>query len=596
MPIDGLVFTALVQELAGSLKNARIQGVFQPSPTDLVLQLRQPGKTYRLAISIDPSLARVHLTGEDPENPLAPPAFCALLRKHLVPGRVAGIRQPPLERVLELVVDGRGDAGERTRRHLYVEIMGRHSNVILTDDEGRILDAMKRVPGDVNRHRELLPARPYLPPPAQERVDPWTLDPEAFDRMVRLVPAGAKPAEVLAQNVAGFSPLAGREVVARAGLDPGVTREALAPGDVPKLYQAFREVVQALEPGRAEPCAVDAGERVEFWLLPLLTVEGACRRFPSVNQLVDWVYRRRAAGERFRREQKRLAAVVDQHLRRLDRKIQLQQQEVEAARRAEEYRTAGDLLMSYLHEVQPGASRVELPNFYDGGRPFAIELDPSETPAANAQRYYRKYQKAKKTLEKAAAQLEASRSERAYLESVKTALELSESPAELEEVEEELRREGYLPERTGPGQKPRAKAQAAASSPLTWTSSDGFRIVVGRNNRQNDLVTMQMARGDDLWLHAQGIPGAHVIVQTGGKDVPEQTLLEAAVLAALYSKARDSANVPVDYTFRRYVRKPRGAKPGMVIYDHQRTLFVTPDPHLPERLGARPPERPESSL
>lgn len=595
MPIDGLLFTRIGDELKNSLQNARVQAVYQPASTELVIHLRQPGRTHLLLISIDPALARVHLTQEEPENPLAPPAFCLLLRKYLIPGRIVDVRQPPFERILELRIEGRDDEGEPTERSLYVEIMGRHSNVILVRSDGLIVDAMKRVPQELNRYREILPNRPYVPPPAQERVHPDRLTEEELGRMIRLVPAQTRPARVLAEHVAGFSPLAGREVVARAGLPLDVTREELKPGDLAALWRSFSEVMEAVRTGRSRPTAVTSGDKAEFWLMPLKSVEGEAREFDSVQEMLDWVYARRAAHEAFQRRHQALARSVEQHLRRVERKVAAQRQELQEADLAEEHRIAGDLITAYLHQISPGTSRVELPNFYEDGAPVILTLDPALSPAANAQAYYRKYQKAKKRLVKAKEQLDASLEEMAYLESVKTALRYSQSPEELREIHAELVQSGYMPEgpreRSGQSKKDRGSQglrsgrPGAASSPLSLRSSDGFAILVGRNNRQNDLLTMGIARDDDIWLHAKEIPGAHVIIQTQGQEVPDTTLVEAAAVAAFFSQARESANVPVDYTRRKHVRKPKGARPGMVIYDHQRTLFVTPDRELIKRLG-----------
>lgn len=589
MPIDGLLFTRISRELKSALQNARIQGVFQPAPTELVLALRQPGRTHLLLASADPGLARVHLIDEEPENPLMPPPFCLLLRKHLIPGRIADVQQPPWERVLRLVIEGRDDEGRPTERSLYIEIMGRHSNVILTGSDGLIIDALKRVPQEINRHREILPNRPYVPPPAQERVDPESLSQDEFGRMLRLVPAQTRPAQVLADRVAGFSPLAGREVVARAGLPLDVTREQLNPEDLDSLWAAFRQVIEAAKSGGTEPTAVTAGDKTEVWLMPPVTVEGEARAFSTAQEMLDWAYGRRAKRAAFEREQQALLRAVEQHLRRVERKIAAQREELEEAGRADDHRIAGDLIMANLHCIPPGTSTVELPNLYEGGAPVVLALDPALSPAANAQNYYRKYQKAKKSLAVARGRLDASLEERAYLESVKTALAISETEAELREIRLELAQSGYLPKEA---EKPKERAPKGsragrpAAAPLALRSSDGFTILVGRNNRQNDLLTMEIAHDDDLWLHAKEIPGAHVVVQTRGQEIPETTLVEAAAVAAYYSQARASANVPVDYTRRKHVRKPKGARPGMVIYERQRTLFVTPDPKLIERLGA----------
>lgn len=585
MPLDGLAFTAVARELKDTIKNARIQGIFQPTPNDLLFHLRQPGHTHRLLISIDPSLARLHLTGTELENPLSPPAFCQLLRKNLVPGRVVEVIQPPFERVLQLVIEARDDSGDATERRLYIEIMGRHSNVVLTRSDGVILDAMKRIPREHNRHRELLPHRAYAPPPAQARLNPQDLDEEKFSRIIRLVPAKERPAKVIADNFAGFSPLAGREVVARAGLPLEVTRDELTAADVHALWSAFQEVMEPLETGRFLPTALITGAGIEFWHQPLASIEGEARAFSSMQELLDWVYTQRAAEAESIHLRQKLAKIVDQHLRRLARKIAAQRDELAKARRADEYRVAGDLLTAYLHQVEPGAHEIELPNFYEAGELVSIALDPTLSPAANAQSYYAKYQKAKKTLAKAQGHLEASLAELEYLESVKAALGMSVSPADLNEIEVELRREGYLPREEKNERRKKRASPSPSSSPLTLTSSDGLPILVGRNNRQNDYLTMEVARSDDLWLHTKEIPGAHVIIQSRGGSIPESTLVEAAHVAAFYSKARESTNVPVDYTLRRHVRKPRGARPGMVIYDHQRTLFVTPDRGLLARLG-----------
>jgi len=589
MPLDGLAFAAVARELRAAITNARIQGIFQPTANELLFHLRQPGRTHRLLVSIEPSLARLHLTALEPVNPLAPPPFCQLLRKHLVPGRIADVSQPPMERVLILTVEARDESGSLVPLRLYFEIMGRHSNVVLTQADGTILDAMKRIAPDQNRHRELLPHRPYVPPPAQSRINPLDLDQEAFSRLIRLVPAHERPAKVLAESLAGFSPLAGREVVARAGLSFDITREELSPAGIEALWAALQEVITPLQTGRFRPTALLTPDGIEFWHEPLVSVQGQSRSFPSMQELLDWVYTQRAAAAEYARIRQQLAKTISQHLRRVARKIAAQQEELASAQRAEEYRRMGDLLTAYLHQIQQGQSRVELPNFYEDNQPVAIALDPSLSPAANAQSYYARYQKAKKTLAKAREHLEASLAEQQYLESVQASLEMSESLEELREIESELGRAGYLRhEEKGEGRKrPRP---APPSSPLRLTSSDGLTILVGRNNRQNDYLTMEVARSDDLWLHAKEIPGAHVIVQAHGKEVPDSTLLEAAHVAAFFSRARESANVPVDYTRRRHVRKPRGARPGMVIYDHQRTLYVTPDRELLARLGVLHPQ------
>ncbi len=584
MPIDGLVFSALCRELSLELVNARIQGVQQAGPHELILHLRQPGRTHMLLISAHPQASRMHLTSEEPPGSPTPTPFCLFLRRHLIPGRVLRVEQPPFERVARLVVEGRGDDGGRTERELVVEATGRHSNVILVDRaSGLVLDAMKRVPAEANRFREVLPGRPYVPPPDQRKLDPGRVDFETFDRTLRHSPADAPISRLLSERWMGIGPFAARELLARAGLPAATLRADLDEGAISQLWKSFQELFDSLARGEITPNAVEQGEERAFWIFPILSQEGRRRTFPNVSALLDWDWR--LAFEKARKEglESRLRSALKQHLERLERKIERQEAELESGRRAHEFKAAADLLTANLYRLRDlpaGTPKVRLADF-SGEREVEIDLDPSLTPAQNAQEYYRRFQKAKKTLEKAAQQLEASIAEREYLESVLTSLSLCTNLKELEEVERELLAGGYLKEEKA---KTRAPKRDEPTAPMGWTSSDGFPIFAGRNNRQNEHLTLHVGKDHDLWFHAKEIPGAHVLVRTGGRPVPERTLYEAAQIAALHSKARSSANVPVDFTECRRVRKPKGSKPGMVIYERQRTLYVTPDPAVLDAL------------
>ena len=592
MPIDGIFMSALCRELNGLLANGRIQAVNQPREEDVVLQVRQPGATYRLLISVHPEAARVHLTRTQERSPLSPPPFCLLLRKHLIPGRILEVVQPPFERSLTLRIEGFSPEGGRIVRHLVAEVMGRHSNLVLVDAaSGLIVDALKRIPRDVNSYREILPGRPYVPPPPQEKEDPETVERERFDFLLRTLSAQTPIARGLQQRFLGFSPFAAREVVARAGLDPDVRRGETDDGQRGRVWEAMREVLSSLRAGRHEPTAVRSGTGEEFWCLAILTLAGETRRFPTLQELLDDHFERRLRGLEIERTRGRLRSAVGQHLARVERKIEHQRAALESAGRAEEFRQLGELLTANLFrlkDLEPGRKSVAVPDYFGDGSLREVPLDPGLSPGENAQAYFRRYQKARKTIEKAGEQLRASQEERAYLESVQVALDLADELEALREIAVELERLGYLerrdePPRGGRRQPERREAAGGASRPMRYRTSDGFAVLVGRNNRQNDEITLRTAGPEDLWFHTQEIPGAHVILLCRGADPPPRSLVEAATIAAFHSKARNSANVPVDYTRCKYVRKPRGAKPGMVIYEHQKTLFVTP---TPEALAA----------
>lgn len=586
MPIDGIFMTALCRELQELLVNGRIQGVSQPRSDEVNLEVRRPGKTLRLVISAHPEFARIHVSRWQPSNPVSPPAFCLLLRKHLIPGRILAVTQPPFERMLTLEIEGFSEEGGRRVRRLVVELMGRHSNLVLVDAEtNAIIDALKRIPAERNAYREILPGRPYVPPPPQQRLSPRELSFDRFDFLLRHLPAGTPLHRGMQQHIAGLSPLAARELVARAGLDARATRDEVQPADRTRLWQALHSLLDALDRGACEPVAVKTDGAEEFWCFPIQTLSGRERRFSTLQELLDDIFSRRVHAATVASRLARLRSALRRHLERVQRKIERQRSELAASQRAAEFRRYGELLTANLYrlrEVPQGATSVSVPDFYGDGAEVEVPLDPKLTLSQNAQAYFQRYQKARKTQEKAQEHLSASEAERAYLESVQVALDMAVDEAALAEIEAELERMGYIESQRDDRSRRRREGAAgsrtrpSASTPLRYVTSDGFTVLVGRNNRQNDELTLRTAHPDDLWFHTQEIPGAHVILRCRGAEVPEQSLQEAAEIAAYHSKAKYSENVPVDYTRCKYVRKPRGAKPGMVIYDHQRTLFVTP--------------------
>lgn len=575
MPFDATVLTALKPEL-DRLSGSRVLKVYQPARLELVLTLRLEGENVRLFLSAHPERARLHITTRPQANPLTPPAFCMYLRRHLEGARLTGIRRPPGERIVGLKFEGRDELGERVQLELIAEIMGKHSNIILVNNASSlILEAIKHVTEEVNRFREVLPGLPYRNPPTLGKPLLEDLTELAF--YSKLQAQKNEVARALVGTVAGFSPLLAREVVARAGLDEKLNVKEASRADLQKLWQALTELRDQIVNGRWNPTVYLSPEGQVLEVTPFpLTLLGAFPReiFPTMSSALDFFYAKKEEEERFTSTRQNLLSWLKRAQERVEKKLGLHLEAVREASSSEKYRHFGEVLLANAYRIPAGATEVELED-WETGAPVRIPLDPRLTPAQNAQVYFHRFAKAKKTLLAAREQAARDREELNYLESVALALEEAEDLADLEEIKAELEKEGYLkkPEANRAGRP----VQQPRSQPLTFYSSAGWTILVGRNNRQNDRLTLRQAKPEDLWFHAKDIPGAHVVVRCPeGKFPPEETIYEAALLAAYYSRARHSSQVPVDYTQCRHVRKPSGARPGLVIYDHQHTVYVTP--------------------
>ncbi|ACA59808.1 Rqc2 family fibronectin-binding protein [Candidatus Desulforudis audaxviator] len=574
MPYDGLVLAAVCRELEAKLAGSRIQRVQQPEKLTLVLQFRTPGMTYHLLLSAHPQQARVHLTGERLENPLSPPLFCSVCRKHLEGGRVEAFIQPGFERVLQLAVLSRDELGRESKKLLIAEIMGRHSNLVLVDAEsGLILDAAKRYTHAVSRYREVLPGKPYLAPP-REKASPPGLAAEEFGQLLLEMPVHLPVWEALQRRFEGLSPLMAREVVHRSGLDTELTLDFCGEHELVALWEACTRLFTRAGQGLFEPTVLlgPGGAAVDFAAFSI-GHRASRTENEGMNALVDRVSRVRAGGERVKGLREGLFGAVSRARKRLEKRLEGCHETAADGAKAEELRLLGEVLTANLYRLDGNAERVILEDFYTG-RPVEITLDPRLSPAQNAQAYFKRYSKLRKGAERARAELAELEAEAAYLDALETAIALAETPADLEEVREELAGAGYLRDKAG-ARRPR---KAAEPRPLELQTADGAVVYVGRNNRQNDLVTFKIGRPDDIWLHTKNIPGAHVIIRTGGRPVSDRTLLEAASWAAYFSKARQGKKVPVDYTLRKHVQKPKGARPGFVIYTHEKTVLVDPRP------------------
>lgn len=588
MPYDSLVMAAICHELNNTIVGYRIERVFQPDSTEVHLLLHSPRGNARLLLSAHARLARVHLTRHSKTNPVYPPAFCMLLRKHLEGGRITGISQQGLDRIMYINIEALDELGRLVEKRLVCEIMGKHSNLILLDDRQQIIDGIRRYSHSVSRHREVLPGRPYIAPPAQPKANPRQVSEERFAALLLEQEWQLPVPTALQQILDGVSPVLAREICFRAGLEPGAKVEQCGQYEITSLWRTARDIFASAAAGRFVPClAWQKGKPRDFAALPLTHLYGChLQQGASMMEIVDTYFHWQEKQEQTASLKQSLLAVTRREISRLEKIIALQEESLQAAAEAEKWRIYGELVTANLYRLQKGDPVLEAENYYEpDSPPVSVPLDPQLTPSQNAQTYFKKYNKARATRQAATARLEQSRQELAYLQEVETSVQLAEDPETLQQIRRELVEEGYLtPEREGARAGKSDKTPPREPQPLKLFLPGDYQVLVGKNNRQNDYITMRLARPEDIWLHTKDIPGAHVLIRTAGRPVTEDVLLQAACLAAFFSRAREATTVPVDYTLRKHVRKPKGAKPGYVIYEEQKTLFVRPDPELVEKL------------
>ncbi|MBQ6173865.1 MAG: NFACT family protein [Clostridia bacterium] len=567
MPIDGLTLGFAARELDGLLAGGRVDKVTQPEKDTVILLIRAGNENRRLLLCASANNARCHLTQQNFPNPLEPPVFCMLLRKQLQGGRILSVRQIGGDRVIHIDVDTIDELGDHVLRRLILEVMSRHSNLILTDGNGRILEAARHVSEDMSRVRQILPGLDYEAPPPQDKADPADVTPE--DLLERLRACGDMPLKkALTQCVRGLSGAAAQELAFRV-LDPGTDRPDDLPGTAERLCGLFARL-----PGMADPrvLADPSGEPLDVFPFAYLSADLSLQQpMPTLSAAMERACGSRDARDRLQQKSASMVRLLKGHIERCERKLALQEEELASAEHMEDYRIMGELIHANLWQIQKGQREAVLPNYYDEqGGTLTVPLDVKLSPAQNAQRYFKRYQKARAARTTAAAQRELTLKELDYLEGCLLDIGKCVGESELEEVREELARTGYMKRVTNRREK-RALPQ---SRPYRYRSADGIEILVGKNAAQNERLTLS-AGPNELWLHAKDMPGSHVIVKATG-EIPLTTLKQAALLAAWYSKGQRSANVPVDYTLRRCVKKPGGTPTGYVTYVNQHTAYMTP--------------------
>lgn len=557
MSFDGVFTHAMINELRETLLSGRISKIHQPYENEVVLVIRSRGKNQRLLLSAHPSYARIQITQIDYQNPDTPPNFVMMLRKHLDGAILESIEQIENDRVIHFHFKKRDELGDLQNIILIVELMGRHSTIILVNKEsGKILDAIKHIGSSQNTYRSLLPGVDYIAPPEQNQLNPFSQEKEkVFHRLSQmdLTPKGIQ------QQFQGIGFDTAQELVAR------LTER---PNEKMLVWQEFFTAIDT----QLSPSLYEVAEKEYFTPINYRFFDSNTQQkkmYPTLSTLLDAFYQEKAEKDRAKQQGGELIRKIENELKRNRNKLKKREQTLKDSENAEDYRRDGELLTTFMAQVPRGANEVTLPNYYEEDRPITIKLDPALTPNQNAQKYFHRYQKLKNAVKLIGKQIEEAKNEIDYLESVLSQLEIA-GPMDIEVIKEELTAEGYLKKKSSKKQKRKKPSQ-----PDQYLSTDGTLILVGKNNLQNDQLSLKTAKKTDYWLHAKNIPGSHVIIKS---DQPsDETITEAAELAAYFSKYRHSAQVPVDLVQVKHLRKPNGAKPGYVIYENQKTIIVTPE-------------------
>ncbi|MBM7540517.1 Rqc2 family fibronectin-binding protein [Amphibacillus cookii] len=568
MAFDGIVTHAISNELNKLLTSGRVTKVYQPTATELILTIRAQRSNHSLLLSAHPSYSRIHLTEEPFQNPAEPPMFCMLLRKHLIGSFIESIHQYKNERIIEINVRGKNEIGDDISKKLVVEIMGKHSNIILIDREkGHILDSIKHISPNQNRYRTILPGQTYIYPPDQDKKNPFSTDLQSIEDILENTGGDLSYQQKLVNTFMGISPLLASEIC-----------NQVQPKTVAHIAKSFKQMIEQINNDELTP-VIHYGGKEDFHVIALERFDGESKVFASVSDMLDNFYADKAERDRVKQQAGDLIKFLNNEYDKNKRKIKKQKQTLKKAERAEFYQKQGELLTAHLHLVKAGDQQIDVIDYYDPDQQsLTIELNPNKTPSENAQHYFKTYQKLKTSKQKLKHEIKKAEQEMDYLDQLIQQVETARVE-DIEDIREELREQGYLKKKVYDRKQ---KKKTGKPDPEQYLATDGTPILVGRNNKQNEYLTMRLAGRRDIWLHTKDIPGSHVVIRSDSPS--EDTLAEAAQLAALFSKASQSSSVPVDYTEIRHVKKPNGAKPGYVIYDHQKTLFVTPDQQFIKKL------------
>lgn len=570
MAFDGITVAALVQELRDNLTGGRIAKIAQPEPDELLLTIKTPAGQRKLYISASASLPLIYLTDENKPSPMTAPNFCMLLRKHIGNGRITSISQPRLERIISLHIEHLNELGDLCEKKLIIEIMGKHSNIIFCDDKDMILDSIKHVSAQMSSVREVLPGRTYFIPDTMAKSDPLSVNEKEFLDTLKEKPVSLGKA--IYTSFTGISPVIAEDICFLAGLDSQLPASELDEDTFLHLFRQFSYYMDDIRGCHFHPCIYyDGTSPKDFGAVALSHFSNYTKQeFTSISEVLNTYYAAKNTLTRIRQKSADLRHVVQTALERNRKKFELQKKQLRDTENREKYKVYGELIHTYGYNLAPDSRELTALNYYTNEE-ITIPLDPTLTPAENAQKYFNKYNKQKRTFEALTELIQETADDIHYLESISNSLDIALTEADLIQIKEELMQTGYV------RRKYTKKKEKITSRPMHYISSDGYHMYVGKNNLQNEELTFSFANGNDWWFHAKGAPGSHVIVKTGGDELPDRTFEEAGRLAAYYSKNRGSDKVEIDYVEKKHVKKPNGSKPGFVVYYTNYSLVIDSD-------------------
>ena len=588
MALDGLVIHSIVDELHKKLLGGKIDKVYQPENDEVVLHIRNNKENFKLVLSCSASNPRVYLASDyKKENPINAPMFCMLFRKYIQGGNIVNVSQVDFERIIKISVESFDELKEKTTKDIIIEIMGRHSNIILThSSNNKIIDSAKRIPPSVSRVRQILPGQTYVLPPKQDKLNP--INEISLNTFVDTLSSFDGPIfKAIYSKFLGISSVIAKEICFRANIDENLLVSEISSDDISKIYREFHNLFKYIKDNVYNPCMVidtSIDKVLDFSCINLSLFSNlSIINDDSISKILENYYATKDIKDRIHQRSSDLRKSISIKLDRLYNKLNKQEKELIESENADIYKIKGELITSYIYMIEKGMESVEVANFYDPEyKNIKISLNTNFTPSENAQKYFKKYNKLKTAKKEITSQMEITKEEIDYLENIMLSIENCENLAELMDIREELGKVGYLRSKNNS-----KKETKLTTKPHEFVSSNGFKILVGKNNKQNDHLTLKVASNEDIWMHTKNIPGSHVIIKTEGKEVPDETIFEGAMLAAFFSKSKMSSQVPVDYTKKKNVKKPNGAKPGMVIYDTNNTIYVTPTEELVAKLKSK---------
>ncbi len=573
MALDACYLSFLSKEIDQTVAGARVEKLYQPAKDEIILHLRAPGMRTRLLLCCAPNCARITLTRKDAENPAQPPLFCMVLRKHLMGARLERVWMPQFERAIFLEFTAKNDFFEPVQKYLVLEILGRTANLMLLDETHKIIEAIRHIDLTAQNGRQVLPGLKYEPVVPQQKT-PFI---EGSEGDLPAITATDKPLwQAIMDQYSGISPIVAREIAHQSAGRIDTPAQGLTPNQKEALKTALSSAVERVQKGDCAPHAakeIATDKWIDFSFMPIGQYGPSAEAiaYPSAVELIEDYYQKSAESVRLKQKTKDVEQLITRTSARIERTMRVRQKELEEGKKADHYRICGELLQANLHRAKSGMKEITVENYYDDCKPFTIPLREDKSPQQNAQLFFKKYNKAKTSARIVADLIKQDEADLSYLESVYLALCDCESGADVDQIREELIRTGFSKNRRKNAQKP-----AAPSKPRKFLSSGGFTILVGRNNVQNDYLTVKLSRKSDLWLHTKGIHSSHVLIVSEGKEIDDDTILEAAALCAYFSKGKEAPKVEVDYCPVSHVKKPVGARPGMVVYEGHYSVLVEP--------------------